>query len=68
MGAQPGRPTMELALESGRPSGEHVQNVLSRLKGSGDAIRIETPISLKEEPKANTHRYDHLRTEVSHVR
>jgi len=58
----------ELALESGRPSGEHVQNVLARLKTGGDTIRIETPISLKEEPKANTHRYDHLRTEVSHVR
>ena len=37
----------ELALESGRPSGEHVQNVLARLKTGGDTIRIETPISLK---------------------
>ena len=35
-----------------RPSGEHVQNVLARLKTGGDTIRIETPIPLKEEPKA----------------
>ena len=27
-----------------RPSGEHVQNVLARLKTGGDTIRIETPI------------------------
>ncbi|MBK8523501.1 MAG: hypothetical protein IPL58_04850 [Betaproteobacteria bacterium] len=26
------------------------------------------PLALNEEPMANTHRYDHLRTEVSHVR
>lgn len=59
----------ELALESGRPSGEHVLNVLARLKQNalprGD--RLDVPLVLKVEPEANTRRYDYLR-EVSHVR
>ena len=58
----------ELALESGRPSGEHVLNVLSRLKQ--DVLPqtiIDVPLRLIMEPEANTWRYDHLR-EVSHVR
>ena len=58
----------ELALESGRPSGEHVLNVLARLKHPAPPQTIvEAPLALKIEPLANTHRYDHLR-EVSHVR
>ena len=59
---------VELALESGRPSGEHVQNVLARLRAVENPVTIATPLALNEEPMANTHRYDHLRTEVSHVR
>ena len=58
----------ELALESGRPSGEHVLNVLARLKQ--DVLPqtiIDVPLRLIMEPEANTWRYDHLR-EVSHVR
>lgn len=59
---------VELALESGRPSGEHVMNVLARLKsGIPTPTRIETALKLAEEPKPNVDRYDQLRQEVSHV-
>ena len=58
----------ELALESGRPSGEHVLNVLARLKQNAlPRTIIDVPLVLKVEPEANTRRYDYLR-EVSHVR
>jgi hypothetical protein len=55
----------ECALESGRPSGEHVLNVLGRLKGPvrQDDI-IATPLVLREEPVANVSRYERLRTIV----
>jgi hypothetical protein len=45
-----------------------VQNVLARLRAAENPVTIATPLALNEEPMANTHRYDHLRTEVSHVR
>lgn len=58
----------ELALESGVPNGEHVLNVLSRLKeASPDNGHVETALTLLEEPQANLQRYDALRTEVIHV-
>jgi hypothetical protein len=53
---------VELALESGRPSGEHVINVLSRLKGAPvEETILSTPLQLKEEPVANVDRYEQLR-------
>ena len=62
---------VELALEAGKPSGEHVLNVLARLKASGPAANLnETlaarlkegwPLQLQEEPQANVARYDSLR-------
>lgn len=61
---------VELALESGRPSGEHVINVLSRLKGAPPQETIlSTPLQLKEEPVANVDRYEQLRIapELHHV-
>jgi hypothetical protein len=59
---------VELALESGRPSGEHVMNVLARLKsGLPETAKIETALQVTEEPKPNVDRYDQLRREVSHV-
>ena len=59
---------VELAMESGRPSGEHVMNVLARLRsGTPVATRIETVLKVAEEPKANVDRYDQLRQAVSHV-
>ena len=58
----------ELALESGRPSGEHVLNVLARLKQNPVPYTVvDVPLVLKVEPEANTRRYDYLR-EVNHVR
>jgi hypothetical protein len=56
----------ELALEAGRPSGEHVLNVLARLKEGLPAVReLTTPTPrLREEPRADVHRYDSLRAEV----
>ncbi|WP_165093054.1 IS21 family transposase [Caballeronia sp. SBC2] len=64
----------ELALESGRPSGDHVLNILARLKGttqsSGGEV-VQTALRLKVEPLADVHRYEQLRylppEEKSHV-
>ena len=53
---------VELALESGRPSGDHVLNVLARLK-SEKALpdnAVTTALMLQEEPQANVQRYDGL--------
>jgi hypothetical protein len=45
---------VELALESGRPSGEHVLNVLARLKDESAPVpAIAAPLALREEPAAN---------------
>ena len=64
--------SVELALEAGKPSGEHVLNVLARLKSNtapanlGDALAAELkqgwPLQLREEPLANVDRYDELRS------
>ncbi len=58
---------VELALESGRPSAEHVMNVLARLKSASQPATVETALVVQEEPQANITRYDHLRMEVSDV-
>ncbi|RTL47055.1 MAG: IS21 family transposase [Burkholderiales bacterium] len=53
----------ELALEAGRPSAEHVLNVLARLKEGLPIAALPhmgTP-ALREEPRADVHRYDQLR-------
>jgi hypothetical protein len=58
------------ALESGRPSGEHVLNVLGRIKQAPAAESITTALTLKEEPQANVSRYERLRSldkEIHHV-
>jgi hypothetical protein len=57
----------ELALEAGRPSAEHVLNVLARLKDGADALRTLVPAEhatpvLKNAPRADVQRYDQLRT------
>jgi transposase len=54
----------ELALEAGKPSGEHVLNVLARLKAPAEPAGLEaasTPLKLTVEPLANVQRYDRLR-------
>ena len=61
---------VELVLETGRPSAEHVLNVLGRLKEplNGPA-EIQTDLTLNEPPRADVSRYDRLRTnaEADHV-
>lgn len=57
---------VELVLESGRPSAEHVLNVLGRLKEGPSPPSVETTLHVKTAPIADTQRYDSLRTEVSH--
>jgi len=71
-GLEPVLVAVELALESGNISGDHVLNVLARLQSPQlPHAPVETSITLAEEPRANVHRYDHLRTatteEVHHV-
>ena len=68
---------VELALEAGKPSGEHVLNVLARLKGNtvpnnlGDTLARELaqgwPLRLQEEPPASVARYDGLRALHTHA-
>ena len=62
--------SVELALESGRPSGEHVMNILARLKGPATQEHVlTTALMLLEEPQANVSRYEQLRTnqEINNV-
>ena len=53
----------ELALEAGRPSAEHVLNVLARLKDGMPVIQElgKPAMALREEPRADVQRYDTLR-------
>ena len=53
----------ELALEAGRPSAEHVLNVLARLKEGVAALEpIQAGVpALRQEPRADVQRYDSLR-------
>ncbi len=61
---------VELVLESGRPSAEHVLNVLARLKEGPPPQSVETGLLVKTAPLVNPQRYDALRAsqdvEVSH--
>jgi transposase len=57
---------VELALESGRPSAEHVLNLLARLHEGPPPDRVETALTVTTAPLADTARYDHLRPEVTH--
>lgn len=55
--------SVELALESGVPSKQHVLNLLGRLVESSPPLLVTAPqaLALGEEPKANVSRYDRLR-------
>ena len=57
----------EVALEAGRPSADHVLNVLARLKQGLPMVDIpaEAAPALRLEPRADVQRYDQLR-EVRH--
>jgi transposase len=52
---------IELVLESGLVSAEHVLNVLARLNSVLLPQRVETPLQVKQAPVADTGRYDRLR-------
>ena len=58
---------VELVLESGNPSVEHIENVLNRLRAAPPTPSVETALALRETPVADPHRYDRLRKEVSHA-
>ena len=64
---------VELVIESGVLSTEHVLNVLTRLNAAPVPESVESTLRLKEMPAANTERYDSLRgmagamVEVSHA-
>ncbi len=59
---------VELALESGTPSKQHVLNLLKRLIEPAPPAPVDTPtpLMLVVEPQANVSRYDELR-EVRHA-
>ena len=52
---------VELVIESGVLSAEHVLNVLARLNASPVPVGAETSLHLTDAPLANTDRYDSLR-------
>ena len=52
---------VELVIESGAISAEHIINVLERLKACERPPCVETSLQLKEAPLADTGRYDKLR-------
>jgi hypothetical protein len=52
---------VELVIESGALSAEHVLNVLARINASPIPASVETSLHLMEAPLANTGRYDSLR-------
>jgi transposase len=54
---------VELALESGAVSAEHVINVLGRLNATDPPEPVDTHLQLSEAPRADTGRYDSLRAE-----
>ncbi len=55
---------VELVVDSGVLSAEHVLNVLARLNAKPRPESVETVLELSEAPLANTSRYDSLRTVV----
>lgn len=52
---------VELVVESGALSAEHVLNVLARLNAKPVPPSVESSLELVDAPQANTGRYDSLR-------
>jgi hypothetical protein len=52
---------VELVLESGAVSAEHVLNVLARLNAAAPPQAVETALTVSEAPTSDTGRYDSLR-------
>ncbi len=57
---------VELVLESGNPSVEHIENVLHRFKSTPPPANVETHLTVSEAPIADVGRYDSLRMEMNH--
>lgn len=57
---------VDLVLESGRPSAEHVLNVLARLREGPPPQSVETSLNVAIAPLCDPQRYDALRMEVGH--
>jgi hypothetical protein len=55
---------VELVIESGALSAEHVLNVVARLNAAPPPDSVETTLQLTQAPLANTSRYDSLRGEA----
>ena len=55
---------VELVIESGALSTEHVLNVLARLKAAPTPESVQTSLQLQQAPVADTQRYDSLRGEA----
>jgi hypothetical protein len=56
---------VELVVESGALSAEHVLNVVARLNAKPTPETVETTLQLTEAPQANTSRYDSLRGDMT---
>ena len=54
---------VELVLETGRPSADHVLNVIARLTDGPPAPSVATALTVTAAPVADPHRYDTLREE-----
>ena len=52
---------VELVLESGALSAEHILNIVERLTAAAPPATVENRLPLKEAPLANPARYDRLR-------
>ena len=61
------RVAVELILESGTPSAEHVKNVLARLRQAPPPAPLDTALAVTEPPIADTGRYDRLHAENDHA-
>jgi transposase len=57
---------VDLALQSGRPSAEHVLNVLARLREGPPPAAVDTALTVHNAPIADIQRYDSLRQEATH--
>jgi transposase len=58
---------VELVLESGNLSAEHVENVINRLRAAPAPEQVDTALAVEEAPLADTGRYDRLREEANHA-
>ena len=56
---------VELVLEAGAVSAEHVLNIVGRLNGATPPEEIDTALKVNEEPRADTGRYDGLRAQTT---